>query len=70
MALWEGNSWDQEPALGQHCLLLGLGVGRVLLLTPWKGAACCRYPSTSALLAEAELAALQGYGQGQVQRVV
>lgn len=47
----------------QPCLLLGLGMGRVQTLTPWEGAASCGYPSTSALLAEAELAALQGHGQ-------
>lgn len=64
MAPWEGNSWNEEPALGQPCLLLGLGMGRVLTLMSWEGAACCRYPSASALLAEVELAAPQGRGQG------
>lgn len=49
------------------CLSLGLGVGRV---TPREGAACCMSLSSSALLAEDELAALQGQGQCGTERVV
>lgn len=38
------------------------------MLTPWEGAACGRCPPTSALLSEAELAALQDYGQSDAKR--